>query len=148
MQAERMVRTVCHRLDVNVVAVGDQLGPYGSTGGRIRQCEEKVHVVGFEGVKTLRAHTLDHLRIPVIGAGAAKSLQTEIDSHQSCEPRRNQRDQDPVHGKSGLRFSRKALIPSSPSTLAACAAIVSASSTICDSNPPNDWAMSRFTLPT
>ena len=35
--------------------------------------------------------------------------------------------------KSGLRFSRKALMPSTPSALAACAAMVSLSSTMCDS---------------
>src|SRR5262249_47941500 len=48
----------------------------------------------------------------------------------------------------GLRFSRNALMPSRPSALPADTAMVSASSTICDSNAPSDADTRRLVRPT
>src|ERR1700683_931951 len=147
MQAEGMQRAVRYRPDVHRKLLRLQQIAHRIAGAGVRQRKKEIHLMRFEGIDALRAHALDHLGIPIIGALGPQPLQTEIDPHHCRDARGHERNQNPVHGKTGLRFARNALIPSAPSALAAWAAMVSDSCTICDSSAPSDWAKSRLTLP-
>ena len=116
----------------------------GLAGRLIRQRHEKIHLVFIE-----RGVTLGRSCSMIFSSQLSCFVSLLHLAHLEKDPRdddgrgdneydnerRSMRYRDPLPEKSGLRFSRNALMPSAPSSLAACDAMVSLSSTICDSKP-------------
>src|SRR5581483_9173362 len=114
---------------------------------------KEIHRIGVERRITARAQSGDHFLVPTFGGvrlfqllhvdpDAGHDNDHGDDEYNDCVGHHDQRPE-----KSGLRFSRNARMPSTPSTVAACRAMVSLSRVMWDSRAPSECATSRFVWP-